>query len=360
MAINLATKYAGSAAERFSQQSITQGAFCDDFEFTGVATLKVYSVDTVPLGSYSRSGTARYGTPAELGDSVQELTMSQDKAFTFVIDKGNDAEQMNVKGAAKCLRREIDEQVTPAVDKYRLLKWAQNAGLGACLAAAPTKSTIMGFILDATAAMDNALVTPTGRKMFVKTSVYKVLKQADEFLSVEKIADRALRRGVVGEIDGMEVVKVPDSWMPADVYFMIVQKSACISPVKLQDYKLHKDPPGISGSLAEGRILYDAFVIGARQKGIYVAAASGKRCTEPTISPNGGAYTAGTTTVTLTAGSGEVIKYTLDGSDPKTSSTAQTYSSAIATTGWSGPVKLRCFASKSGLYDSGESSAVFA
>jgi hypothetical protein len=31
------------------------------------------------------------------------MTMSQDRAFTFTIDKGNDADQMGVKNAGKAL-----------------------------------------------------------------------------------------------------------------------------------------------------------------------------------------------------------------------------------------------------------------
>ena len=128
MAINLASKYSDIVAERFAAQSLTEGAFCDDYDFTGVKTLKVWSVDTVPLGDYSRSGSARYGTPGDLGESVQELTMTQDKAFTFIIDKGDDAEQLGIKQAGKCLRRQMDEQVTPFVDKYRFNVWCAEAG----------------------------------------------------------------------------------------------------------------------------------------------------------------------------------------------------------------------------------------
>ena len=42
--------------------------------------------------------------------------------------------------------------------------------------------------------------------------------------------------------------------------------------VKLEDYKIHRDPPGISGSLVEGRIVYDAFVLENKAKAIYYQA----------------------------------------------------------------------------------------
>ena len=40
---------------------------------------------------------------------------------------------------------------------------------------------------------------------------------------------------------------------------MVKWKGSTVDPVKLQDAKIHKDPPGLSGNLLEGRIYHDAF-----------------------------------------------------------------------------------------------------
>ena len=50
---------------------------------------------------------------------------------------------------------------------------------------------------------------------------------------------------------------------------MICHSCATVAPAKLEDYKIHEDPPGISGSLVEGRIVYDAFVLENKAKAIY-------------------------------------------------------------------------------------------
>lgn len=44
---------------------------------------------------------------------------------------------------------------------------------------------------------------------------------------------------------------------------------ATVAPTKLEDYKIHQDPPGISGELVEGRIVYDAFVLDNKKMAIY-------------------------------------------------------------------------------------------
>lgn len=62
---------------------------------------------------------------------------------------------------------------------------------------------------------------------------------------------------------------------------MLAHPCATVAPVKLEDYTIHENPPGISGSLVEGRICYDAFVLDNKVKAIYYQA-------QPVTPPSGG------------------------------------------------------------------------
>ena len=84
------------------------------------------------------------------------------------------------------------------------------------------------------------------------------------------MAQDMLVNGSVGMVDGVNIVPVPSSYLPATVELLIVHKSAMVSPVKLSEYKTHIDPPGINGTLVEGRIYYDAFVLTNKANGIVV------------------------------------------------------------------------------------------
>ena len=77
-------------------------------------------------------------------------------------------------------------------------------------------------------------------------------------------------RSLNGEIDGVAIVLVPTSYLPDKVEFFVTHAVATTAPVKLQDYKIHDNPPGINGSLVEGRVRYDAFVLDNKKKAIYV------------------------------------------------------------------------------------------
>ena len=342
-AVNYAAAFSPKVAESFSKESLTDSATGKDYSFSGAKTVRVFTVDTVPLNNYSRTGANRYGEPVELGDTVQELVMGDDKSFTMTIDKGNQADQMNIKGAARALRRQTEQVVVPHIDKYRFAKWAQGAGIIQGLDSAPAKDTIVELIFDAGAEMDNRLVPAAGRTLFIPNTYYKLLALSDQFIGIDKLGEKALAKGVVGEIDGMTVKRVPDSYVPGDLYFMVKWKGSTADPVKLQDAKIHKDPPGLSGNLLEGRIYHDAFVLGAKADGIYVAAAASAVTAAPTITVSAGKATIASTT------SGAVLRYTLDGTDPRYSTTAQVYTAPVeAASG----TRVRAYAAASTGYPS--------
>ena len=272
MAINFHEKYSKKVQERFYQESLTQSSFSKDLdmEFTGVKTVKVSSIGVAEMNDYTRSGSARYGTPADLQDTIQEFVMTKDRSFTFIIDKGDNMEQNMIKKAGQAINRQLREVVTPEIDKYRFSVWAANAGQKATIDA-PAKDNILELVVDAKLALDNKLVPQKGRTLYVGSAAYKALLTCEEYIRLDKLGSKTLVNGKVGEIEGMDVKFIPDTYLPANVAFMIIYKDAAISPVKLHEYKLHKDPPGVSGHLAEGRFIYDAFVIETKKDGIYVA-----------------------------------------------------------------------------------------
>ncbi len=322
--VNFAGAFTPKVAESFHKESVTDSARGTGFSFSGVRSVKVMSVDTVPLNDYQRSGTNRYGTPPELGDTVQELVMGDDKAFTFTIDKGNQADQLNLKGATKAMRRQIEQVVVPYVDKYRLGHWALQAGHVHAAERAPDKDSIVADIFEAGCQMDNDLVPAAGRTLFIPNSYYKMLLLSPDFLGVDKLGEKHLTKGEMGEIDGMSVKRVPDSYFPSGVYYLIKHKDATVDPMKLNEANIHQDPPGISGNLLEGRFYHDAFVLGAKAKGVYVSVKAELVAAMPKIMEVNGNVALSSDTA------GAVIRYTTDGSDPRYSGSAKVYAGAFA------------------------------
>lgn len=69
-------------------------------------------------------------------------------------------------------------------------------------------------------------------------------------------------------VDGMTIQVVPNDYLPPKTAFLITHPCAMCSPVKLAEYNVHDNPPGISGWLIEGRTYYDAFVFNNKRDAI--------------------------------------------------------------------------------------------
>ena len=278
MAINLAEKYAKKVQERFSLGSLTDRYVGKDYDFDGVNKITIYKIDTVATTNYTRSGTARFGSLTELGDTVQTMTLTQDKAFTFSIDAGNKAQQFNIKQANACLKREIDEVITPEIDTYRMLKWTSGNGLSTGFSVLSsndgvvTKTNILEKIFEAGAKMSDEKVPKVGRTLFIPELTFVKFKLSDVVTgSSDTLTTENVRRGYRGQIDGMDVVTVPSSIFPANINFFIKLKGATVDAMQLKNYRVHKNPMGVDGDVVEGRYIYDSFVLDTKAKGIYVS-----------------------------------------------------------------------------------------
>ena len=270
MAVNLAQKYEKKVDEAFKKASFTAPLVNNDYNFDGVDTIKIYRIPTVELNDYTRTGTSRYGNPDELQDYVDTYKLSTDKAFTFTIDKGNNQDQLNVKDAGRALKREIDQVIVPAQDKQVVAKIANAAVLNNQVGTgAISKANAYEKFLDGQEVLDNKLVPTEGRVALVNTSFYKAIKLDSSFTKTGDMATKLSYKGLVGEIDGVPVIKVPSSYMPTNCEFIITHPIATINPKKLTDYKIHRDPPGINGNLIEGRVRYDTFVLEGKKDAIY-------------------------------------------------------------------------------------------
>lgn len=276
MAIDLVTRYLPYVDELFSTESKKSMLTNQDFSWTGAHTVKVYKITTAKMNDYGRSGPgvgewSRYGAVQGLDATTEELTLKKDRSFTFAIDKLDKDETSDQLAAASALARQIRQVVIPEVDTYTYDVMAKGAGTKP-EALALTSENIYTEILKASNTLDNAEVPETERCIVVTPDVYQLMKQSKEITMETDIGNDMRLKGVVSNLDGASVVKVPANRLPKKFGFMMLHPCATVAPTKLEDYKTHQDPPGISGDLVEGRICYDAFVLENKAKAIYYQA----------------------------------------------------------------------------------------
>lgn len=271
--VNYATKYSPIVDERFKLGPLTSGVVNNNYDWVGVKTVAVYSIPTASMNNYTMSGATRYGQAAELANSVQELSITQDRSFTFTIDRKNTQDTMGVQEAGAALRRQIEEVCLPEIDTYRIAAFVSGAKSAHVInGAAITKSNVYEKFLAGQELLDDAKVPQGGRFAICTPSFYNLLKQDEAFVKRGDMATEIGITGIVGECDGVYFIKAPTSYFPSKVQCIITNNMVMVSPIKLEDYKIHIDPPGINGALVEGRIRYDAFILEMKQDAIAVLA----------------------------------------------------------------------------------------
>ena len=296
---NFAEKFSPKVKEAFTREAITTNAVNHDYDFVGVDAVNIYSVPTAPMRDYaktsgSRGGSNRYGIPEDLGTTKETLKMKVDRAFTFVIDKRDDMDSMGVLNPGKALERQIKNVVIPEVDEYRFAKIVNEVQgrSGQIVKSKIDNTNAYAALLDAKISLMNKKVPMAGCFAYISTHFYKQIRLDSNFIKAGDLSQNMLVKGQVGEVDGIPLILVPDSYFPVNnttqnkwteltnlnnavaagekVEFMLVNKEAVVAAEKLADYKIHDNPPGINGYLVEGRLYYDCFVLKSRLDMIYI------------------------------------------------------------------------------------------
>lgn len=276
MAIALATKFAPHTDEQFKAESKLSLITNKEFNWTGAHTVKVYKVSTANMNDYGRNGAAegnwsRYGSISDLGATTEEFTLKKDRSFIFNIDKLDVDETVQQVQAASALARQNREVIIPEIDSYVYGVMAANAGAKPA-GKALTAESIYSDILDASKALDDAEVPETGRVLVVSPATYQIMKKSGDIVLDTDIGAEMRTKGVIGNLDGAAVVKVPANRLPEGFGFMLCHPSATVAPVKLEDYNIHEDTIYSSGAVVTGRVCYDAFVLDNKKNGIYYQA----------------------------------------------------------------------------------------
>lgn len=342
-------KFRTKLAKYFAHKSVTDHAFNHDIdaEFTGTDTVHIYEVATTPIGNYDKSVDpskgSRFGPVTDVGDYQYTFKMTQDISLDRIVDKSNNNMQFLIKTAAKVMKAYTDKEIRPKKDKYRIQKWAEEAGIHIALDAEPNKSTILEHIIDLHSEMIDAGVPEDEGTLFIPRKYVKALKLAPEWTGLDELGGKTLPKGALkGTYDGLVVQPIPNRYAPANFYFSIFVKESIISPEKINTFRTITDSENFDGDRMQYHSKYDAFVMPSQAAGAAVACKKGSVTALPTV-----AIASGKATVTSTEG---VVYYTLDGSDPRyLSADRKVYSAAVPVAAGD---TFRCCAKAEGKYPS--------
>lgn len=273
MAINLATRYANKIEEAFTLDSLVFGKGTATYDFSGVKTVKSLSPQTVDPVDYDITKTdgSRFGSLTEMQDVENEYTISQDKAFNLSIDKGNNENQLHLKDAGKMLKKQVREKIVPLMDKYALEQYSTATGILSNVDGVLTTDNIVEKIADSITALVNAKVSVDGLIGWIKASDYEKLVLTNKIIYLEKIGSDAFSKGYIGTCQGINFVRLPDTYFPKNINFLVAKKEVLMPVKKITTLRILKEHPDVDGSVLQGRYMYDAFVLRQKANGVYAS-----------------------------------------------------------------------------------------
>lgn len=277
----LCQKFAPIADEIFKAESKRELVSNSNFDWTGAHSVVLLKITAADMNDYGRNvfsdadsiPVSRFGDLVDLDREAEELILSKDRSFIFNIDKLDIDETGGQLEAGAALARQIREKVIPEIDTYVFGKMVTGAGTTAD-AAEISEDNIYDLILAGSETLDDAEVPETDRVLVLPPASYTALKKSTAFDNTP-VNDELKVMGVVAYLDGMKVIRVPATRLPANIGFIICHPEATTAPVKLEDYNAHPDTVLSSGTIITGRVCYDAFVLENKADAIYVQPASG-------------------------------------------------------------------------------------
>lgn len=260
--INLATKFEKRTSNLIKAKRKSKGFTNQDWEWDGVDTIKITTLEDPEIVDYQSSGANRYGEPTEVEDTQQTWTLTEDRAWTKSIDKKHKQDAMEIRQPGKYLAQVTKNKMVPEIDAYLFQILASAAAVfnrDDIVSDGATDSTnAYSNFTTITADITDNEAPEEGRVAAMTAQYYNKLKQGGFVLDTGGF-EKSRHTGDLGTVDNCHVEIVPSSRMPANTDLIISHPSVMTAPEKLVDYTLHKNPPGISGDLLEYRHRYDGF-----------------------------------------------------------------------------------------------------
>jgi len=244
-------------------------------DFNGRQSVTIYNVSVVAETDYVRGGSNRFGQLVELGTGTQTFTLSQDKAWTYSIDRGNWADSMMVTEVGESVKRQVREVAIPTTDKYRLATLQAYAVANSqSQVTVVTNANAYQTYLAANVYFTNALIENENIHVFMTRTNYNLLRRDPEFKVASDEAYKDVKSGDVKIVDGIKIHIVPASYLPANTNFLFTADDVLVAPTKFDMIRTLNEVQGIDGWVVEGRRYYDAFIPTNRGKAIYAVMAA--------------------------------------------------------------------------------------
>lgn len=276
MAVYYGKKTLATIDEQYALQSKTRGIINNGFtlDFADNGTVTIQTVETVDEVDYVASGKDRFGALVELGNGTEDFVLRQDKAWTFSIDRKSSDSTVGALDVKKAVARQVrvvsipntDKYILATIQAYAVTNSQETSGTGSAI----TTSNAYQRFLQLGEYLNDVPVENENIVVYMTRASFNLLKRDAEFKVACDKAYQDAKAGIVYPIDGMRIVIVPTSYLPANTNFLALADNVVAAPMKTNMTRVLNDVQGIDGVVAEGRRRYDALIGSNRGKAIVV------------------------------------------------------------------------------------------
>lgn len=309
--------------EQFAKRSYTNSAAnLSNFSWANANAITIETEGRGRINAYDFGAAlgSRMGELHEISDQLNTYRLKQVFSARETFEKIYSDDKLNERKLARVLKG-INEDLAVAIDKYRLLTWANGAGTTGIItsdglkiagsATAMSTSNVVRVLLQANAMLDNMRVPESGRMAFIGITDAITMQLADELKYQQEFTNRGAINGAIRKLGRTTVIAVPDSLMPAGVRILIKWKGASADPRKMNYTKIFPSVEGYTAPILNAVWRYDSFVLAMKANGILVI---GDSTAAPQATPTA---TAASGKITFVSAASAGIVYTLDGHNPK-------------------------------------------
>lgn len=161
----------------------------------------------------------------------------------------------------------MDEQVIPAIDADRIAAGA--AAATATSQAVAAGADVYADFMKANAYLDEAKAPVGNRFAFVTPQMYVAIKsKIVSTVNATAYNDKLLPRGFVGELDGVNIIVVPQSYFPANTKCVIWHKDALLGAKQIMNTRVKTDSELVDGTILFGRFIFGSYALEGKKKAI--------------------------------------------------------------------------------------------
>lgn len=272
--INLVTKFAPKLELKMKRTAKVWGKAKGKYDWTGAKTVKSITPITQSPNDYNPAAEgSRFGTLAEVEDSLNEYTLQYSKSNNMAIDKEYNTEQLMLKRAGTIMKYQIEQEYVPMMDQQALTQYVTATGIASNVDGDLAANTIAAAFTAARKSFVNNHTFGSGKDLvcWIGSSDYEKLLLCDKFLNLEKVGTKALIDGAVGKMANFQIIEIADEDMPTGVNFVCANLNVLLNPEKFRTLRILTEHPDVDGAVLQPHFVYGAFVVKTNAKGVYVS-----------------------------------------------------------------------------------------